>query len=161
MLYKGKLEWYQCRDTVSELSLERYRAFYGQWNALLDKELPSPDLEDWPAKVKALWLTKDMILDDEDLASLCSFGIEVTIKKVKGVQNLPAAAPFEQKVYQISVANVGLMQISRVEVLEDICTEELQRVLDKGWRILAVCPPNDARRPTYIVGHTDREVDLR
>jgi hypothetical protein len=60
-------------------------------------------------------------------------------------------------IYQISVANVGLMQIRRVEVLEDCCTDALQRKLDRGWRILAVCPPNDARRPTYVVGHMEKE----
>lgn len=51
---------------------------------------------------------------------------------------------------------VALTNIASVAYLEDCCTDILQGCLDNGWRILAVCPPNDARRPTYIIGHTDK-----
>lgn len=58
---------------------------------------------------------------------------------------------------QVSVpGGVALTNIASVAYLEDCCTDKLQGCLDNGWRILAVCPPNDARRPTYIIGHTDR-----
>lgn len=56
----------------------------------------------------------------------------------------------------ISVAGgVALPNVATVTYLEDCCTDVLQKHLDDGWRILAVCPPNDARRPTYIVGHAE------
>lgn len=56
------------------------------------------------------------------------------------------------QVVQIHVPNFAMLSINQVDVLEDACTDALQEKLDEGWRILAVCPPLDERRPTYIIG---------
>jgi len=53
---------------------------------------------------------------------------------------------------QIAVPDMALMYIDEVQVCEDFCTNMLQDELDAGWRILAVCPPNSARRPSYVLG---------
>ena len=53
---------------------------------------------------------------------------------------------------QIHVPDFILMQVTEVLVENDCCTEMLQSHLDEGWRILAVCPPNGARRPDYVLG---------
>lgn len=53
---------------------------------------------------------------------------------------------------QIAVPDMALMYIDEVKVIEDSCTDILQGELDDGWRILAICPPNAARRPDYILG---------
>lgn len=58
----------------------------------------------------------------------------------------------EAKAVQISVPDTALMYIDEVTVEEDFCTNALQEMLDEGWRILAICPPNAARRPDYILG---------
>lgn len=55
---------------------------------------------------------------------------------------------------QISIPNIGLLAIDEVYLLEDACTNELQGMLTDGWRIVAVCPPNAARRPDYVLGRT-------
>ena len=55
-------------------------------------------------------------------------------------------------IVQIHVPDFCLMQISEVEVIEDCCTDICQGMLDEGWRILAVCPPNAKRRPDYVFG---------
>ena len=55
-------------------------------------------------------------------------------------------------IVQIHVPNFSLLAINQVKVLEDACTDDIQAVLDEGWRILAVCPPLQERRPTYICG---------
>jgi hypothetical protein len=57
---------------------------------------------------------------------------------------------------QISIPDIGLLHVNEVCVLDDICTDVLQDHLNEGWRILAVCPPNAARRPDYILGRTSR-----
>lgn len=44
-------------------------------------------------------------------------------------------------VVQVHVPNIGLLAFNEVQVLDDICTDSLQDELDKGWRIMAVCPP--------------------
>lgn len=53
---------------------------------------------------------------------------------------------------QIAVPDMALMYIDEVCVETDLCTYALQSMLDDGWRILAVCPPNSQRRPDYILG---------
>lgn len=53
---------------------------------------------------------------------------------------------------QIAVPDMALMYIDEVCVETDLCTDALQGLLDEGWRILAVCPPNSQRRPDYILG---------
>jgi hypothetical protein len=58
-------------------------------------------------------------------------------------------------VVQIHVPNIGLIAMNEVKVLEDACTDWLQEELDKGWSILAVCPPNAQRRPDYILGRSN------
>lgn len=56
------------------------------------------------------------------------------------------------KIVQVHVPNLGLLAINEVQYMENACTEALQRELEAGWRILAVCPPLMERRPTYIIG---------
>ena len=63
------------------------------------------------------------------------------------------------RVVQLALPDIGLLVIDEVTWLDDACTEELQRQLDDGWRILAVCPPNAQRRPDYILGRTRRKAN--
>lgn len=55
----------------------------------------------------------------------------------------------------IHIPDQALLKIDEVCHLDDCCTNELQGYLNKGWRILAVCPPNAQRRPDYILGKRD------
>jgi hypothetical protein len=55
-------------------------------------------------------------------------------------------------IIQVHVPNMALLTYNEVTVYEDSCTDELQKALNQGWRIIAVCPPNSQRRPDYILG---------
>lgn len=57
----------------------------------------------------------------------------------------------------VHVPNLGLLMIDEVSVQEDLCTKELQNILDEGWRILAICPQPDQRRPDYVLGRAVKE----
>lgn len=48
--------------------------------------------------------------------------------------------------------NAALMAIAETKLLQDSCTDVLQENLADGWRILAVQPQPDQRRPDYILG---------
>lgn len=60
----------------------------------------------------------------------------------------------------VHVPGNALLTIDEVQVFNDLCTEELQGLLedDDGgrarspWRILAICPQPDQRRPDYVLG---------
>jgi hypothetical protein len=51
-----------------------------------------------------------------------------------------------------------LHQVVRTMLLEDACTDELQRRIAEGWRILSIQPQPDKRRPDYILGRNDAEL---
>lgn len=92
---------------------------------------------------------------------------QVLVKLVDRIEALENVEPDTRKLdkvaleakgcaVQIHVPDLVLMTINEVQVLEDACTDLLQGQLDLGWRILAVCPPNAARRPDYVLGRNKR-----
>lgn len=71
-----------------------------------------------------------------------------------------AEAHLRGGVVQIHIPDMVLMAINEVTWLDDVCTETVQGMLDKGWRILAICLPNAARRPDYILGRVTKREGL-
>ena len=50
-----------------------------------------------------------------------------------------------------------LGNVNRTILVGDSCTDALQGYLDEGWRILAIQPQPDQRRPDYILGRYDMD----
>lgn len=105
----------------------------------------------------------DWICDLEEAQVWTDAGFMIEVHRIKGVaypvhpsnvlrETLNGQPP---TIVNVSVSNVGLFDVRTVHYEEDCCTDALQSYLDDGWRILAVCPPNDQRRPTYIIGHAE------
>lgn len=67
-----------------------------------------------------------------------------------------SALCFNEKV-GVPQPGLGLNQYNSLMMCEDICTDRLQQYLDDGWRIIAVCPQPDSRRPDYILGIYDKD----
>jgi hypothetical protein len=65
---------------------------------------------------------------------------------------------FNQKC-DVHVANLGLLHINQTGYAVDKCTEELQDILNKGWKIIACCVQPDQRRPDYILGKYNPDGD--
>ena len=59
------------------------------------------------------------------------------------------------QIINIVAKSLPVTSIKRVKVLENCCTDVLQKYLDKGWRIVAVCPQEEMRRPDYVIGHVE------
>jgi hypothetical protein len=83
---------------------------------------------------------------------LDKFDIRYEVKPFK--QCYLQQVPGSSSVINIHIPNIGLLAINEVRVENDFCTDALQELLNDGWRILAVCPPNSVRRPDYILGRT-------
>jgi hypothetical protein len=113
----------------------------------------------------------DTIMSAEDAVDLMALtGVKIEIKPHKGCRNFPGGITgrlekleteghlMRQKMktgdwgVQIHVPNFWLCAVNDVCVKEDYCTDMLNEDLKAGWRILAICPPLDERRPTYILG---------
>lgn len=154
MLMNASLEW-ACKDEIRALPAEVYRT--------IRERIPRLKLPEDQEKVDNYY--QDVLMDAAEAELLTDAGIELSIKRIKGLaypdwfnaarrSGLSPPDGVHNVTYQVSVANVGLLAVDEVSVLEDCCTDTLQAELDSGWRILAVCPPNDARRPTYVIGRT-------
>lgn len=78
-------------------------------------------------------------------------------KKIEdALQNFNKHIEFNEKC-DVHIANLGLLSINQVGLIEDACTDALQDILNKGWRIITVCPQPDQRRPDYILGRYNPE----
>lgn len=53
-----------------------------------------------------------------------------------------------------------LASYNEVMLIEDSCTDQLQSALSSGWRMIAVCPQPDQRRPDYIMGRWNPNKEL-
>ncbi len=60
---------------------------------------------------------------------------------------------------QVHLPGNQLLEICRVRVAEDCCTEELDGHLKEGWRIVAVCLQPGRRRPDYVLGTTNARAE--
>ena len=152
-----------------------YHIELGYQSATLIKALPPEQYAELRAEFPEFELAEDQTSVNDwcqwrvhgtiaDLDKLARFGLEPTVKRIRGqflekvfVPTVGVKPPPEPNVVNISIPNQALFAVQTVDYLEDYCTNELQNWLDSGWRIVAVCPPNDTRRPTYIVGHFDKE----
>jgi hypothetical protein len=146
---------YQWEKKIAALEPHQFAAWKKGAASLRDK-LDADGVNQANFKEK-LGYVHDLMMDSDEVAAWTEAGVDITMSRVKGLASPGRGRDIPQAVYQIAVANVGLLQIQMVDYLEDCCTNELQGYLDKGWRILAVCPPNNTRRPTYIIGHFERD----
>lgn len=155
---------YLSKSKVKDLPREEYLRFRETFSAF--------SLPDWPEDgepPKYVYCSEEILVELEtDGPYLASLGLIFTIKRFKGsyfsnsdlhrnTTRLESNQASPTTLIQIAIPDFGLLGIRYVEVLEDACTNELQSMLDKGWRILAICPPNSQRRPDYILGRVDRE----
>lgn len=62
-----------------------------------------------------------------------------------------SANTFNQKC-NVHSGSVSLQEYNQMLLLEDPCTDMVQRHLNDGWRIIAVCVQPDQRRPDYVLG---------
>lgn len=82
---------------------------------------------------------------------LSELGIEYQVKRFKGQAKV---TQHQTTNIHVALPNLGLIMIDEVELLNDCCTDMLGSHLKDGWRIIAVCPPLDARRPDYVIGRS-------
>ena len=150
---------YNTRRALTELGRELYKEFQDRFSEL--------KLDDWAEdKTECPYMyDRTTVIDlTTDGVWLTQYEIPFTLKRFKGAYytdsslqypwRKPEASAPPRVHIQVAIPDLALLSIREVRVLEDACTNELQRELNEGWRILAVCPPNSQRRPDYILGKT-------
>lgn len=140
---------YNAREVFEKMSDEKY-------DALKKIIIAMPD-----DRKESYWQMRDMVIDTDGLQALANEGIEVVLKKFKNTYTVPEMPEFAKQlsgpITHIHIPNIGLLSIKTITVHENACTDEIQNCLNKGWHILAICPPNAQRRPDYILGHNDED----
>lgn len=115
------------------------------------------------------WLSsfeKPVRLTEEEMLNLSNLGFKLEVIPYPGAMitkmqdrhkwdytdHIEPVEVMTGKAVQVVIPDMALLLIDEVTWRDDCCTEEIQQLLDDGWRILAVCPPNASRRPDYILG---------
>ena len=149
---------YSASEVLLKLDQERYLKFTDRF--------PQFNLPDWPEgedRPKYVYFSGKYLIDlAEDGLVLSELGIKFEITKFRNTYR-PSAPTTEgdtnvNNVTNIHIPNIGLLAINHVMVLEDACTDQLQKCLTEGWSIIAVCPPNACRRPDYVLGRENRKL---
>lgn len=60
---------------------------------------------------------------------------------------------------EVHMPGHGLSLYNEMRLLEDSCTDEIQSSLNSGWRIVAACPQPEQRRPDYILGRFNPDLE--
>jgi hypothetical protein len=154
---------------ILSVRIEGYSAAWSnvtpkQYAVLRDKipQLP-PEKEDHPYRT--------LVVDDAGIRALADLGLDVNLSedhststmvvkladRVSALEARQGDTTLPQKIMagaavQISIPDLALLYINEVTHMDDACTDTVQEMLNEGWRILAVCPPNAQRRPDYILG---------
>lgn len=163
---------YKCRVTQEQ---------HKQLELLLHEKVETKEIPEKPGLLAISNAWQQYEADPQALMDIGVFGFEVqeridrpvveAMSKIqRSLDRLEATLsqtplPFTQHVFKdeapvpafnakcdVHVPGLGLLVLNEVLVLEDCCTEELQRTLDDGWRIVAACPQPNSRRPDYVVG---------
>lgn len=108
----------------------------------------------------------------EESSGLTRHAFEVRCEPGLSLQADPAIGALEDRMMRrvpedhylnpkvdVHVPDLGLLMMNEIELLEDGCTNALQGKLEDGWRILAVCPQPDQRRPDYVLCRGGKGVD--
>jgi hypothetical protein len=139
---------YTSKDKFKTLSRDTYNR--------IREQVVSLNLPEWPEtneQAPDVWLYDKRLIDlTTDGFLLASHGIHFTVKNFKDSYKIKVEDGIVHNHLHVAIPNIGLLSINEVKLLEDACTDNLQRHLEQGWRIVAVCPPNSVRRPDYILG---------
>jgi hypothetical protein len=141
-----ELEYNWQDHVIKEHDIEKVRARFPWLFVEKDDEV----------KPRSSWDVADRVSDSEEMQDLSEHGVIFKVKRFKGVvpwgnrQDFPKNASV-----QLHLPNYVLTSFNKVIVEEDCCTDNLQKRLDEGWRIIAVCPPLNARRPDYVLAKVE------
>lgn len=105
---------------------------------------------------------QELIMDIDDLPGWVADIDAITIKPIHKIEFTRPAPDLNNKdramvkefvktVNQIVMPGFELLAYGQITWLENACTEDVQSHLDKNWRIIAVLPQPQQRRPDYIL----------
>ncbi len=92
--------------------------------------------------------------DISDVLSKVEAKVELLLGNVNDVQK----ATFNERC-NVHVGGGLIVTYNDVKLLEDSCSDRLQVELNNGWRVIAVCVQANQRRPDYVLGRYNPNLD--
>jgi len=122
--------------------------------------MPGPWVTDHYSYVKPDEAVQLMPMENLEVKILSSREIDTgpdlmqVASELMGLQKLPQVGGGQEFNQRIEVHTPGnaMLAFNELRLAEDMCTDALQNILDEGWRVMAVCPQPDQRRPDYVLG---------
>lgn len=132
--------------------------------------------DDQAAEIKTIWPDFDLsnkwrTMDDVliDLSEIPEWVADCPGLSIKPLKRIRFQKPpekhldlshetkeFIKTVNQIVMPGFELLQYGYIEVVENGCTDQIQKKLNDDFRIIAVLPQPDQRRPDYILVRKER-----
>lgn len=110
-----------------------------KWINLDEKFIDIGDIPPWVADAKGIYLKPIPMVEFVSPAPRFTS------------QNIPEVREFVKQVSQIVMPGFELLRYGAIMVETDACTAAIQSYLDEGWRIIAVIPQPNQRRPDYVL----------
>lgn len=150
-MIKISLDWWKLRDCV-KTDNTRYDLFKNSnrnpklQEISLDDILNDRGYADYESYVNELEAVPDWLI------KICTLEVlrpmNFTEREIINKNNLEKAL----LTYQLHLPNNDLLKYNKVMAVEDLCTDKLQEYLDDNWRMIAVIPQPQQRRPDYVLG---------
>lgn len=160
----GKITSLSWRETFDEEKVKRDKDYVlvipADMYQISDDKTYIVDLDRFTSEFSNLEVTikgvpKAVGSDYNDVLSMMN---KIATKIEDAKNRFDKVVEFNQKC-DVHVPGLGLLNINRLAYATDYCTEMLQKLLFQGWRIIAVCPQPDQRRPDYILGMTVSDIN--
>ena len=84
--------------------------------------------------------------------------IDIAERPIKLIQETGNRTEYNTKC-EVHMPGNAMALYNEMLLLTDVCTDELQSSLNSGWRLVAVCPQPEQRRPDYILGRFNPDYD--
>lgn len=111
----------------------------------------------YPFKILRSVRQKDKVLNLPAILSTIEEKTKVLQETVTTIQNLETVN-FNPKC-NVHVGGGMIATFNDISLLEDACSDSLQQEITKGWRIIACCVQPDQRRPDYVLGRYNDNIE--
>lgn len=86
------------------------------------------------------------------LRAVESLDLEALVESITNSVNGGIKAGVINTRLEVHQPDMPLFIYNEFKNCNDFCTDQLNREMEEGWRIVAICPQPDQRRPDYILG---------
>lgn len=160
-------KYYKDQDALDKNESLEYYYLYTKYTGdlnyvVIQKEEQLVNLTEFASKCKHKFFIKESIHSEKpSIGNINSILFQLD-EKASGLNKLVDKikdTTFNSKT-NVHVGGGLITTYNDLLLKEDVCTDILQTELNNGWRIIAVCVQPDQRRPDYILGRFNPQLEV-